>query len=188
MCVWLKEQLFVCVSIRLCIRSLLFLLFSLFFRLCEGRGISSSFYRMPKYLVIDEDIEVELRLLRYSDDESVGGISESEHDTVEESEHDANSDIVAFSDNETVPNTEGKYCHGISIQHSVLLVRDMYAKFTKKLFAQSVENKLRSKALLWSTETACFNNIFKLMFIFFKETEGLIFVDFVKILIINLFN
>ena len=77
----------------------------------------------------------------------------------------------------------GKYYHGISIQHSVLLVRDMYAKFATKLFAQSVENKLRSKELLWSKETACFNNIFKLMFIFFKETEGLIFVDFVKILI-----
>ena len=76
----------------------------------------------------------------------------------------------------------------ISIQQSVLLVRGMYAKFTTKLFAQSVENKLRSKELLWSKETACFNNIFKLMFIFFKETEGLIFVDFVKILIINLFN
>jgi len=62
----------------------------------------------------------------------------------------------------------------------------MYAKFTTNLFAQSVE--LRSKELLWSKETACFNNIFKFMFIFFKETEGLIFVDFVKILIINLLN
>ena len=111
--------------IRLYIRSLLFLLFSLFFRLCEGRGISPSFYRMPKYLVTSEDIEAELRLLHYSDDESVGGISESEDNTVEESEHDSNSDIVASSDNETVPDTEGKYYHGISIQHSVLLVRDM---------------------------------------------------------------
>jgi len=117
-----------------------------------------------------------------------GGISESEDDIVEESEHDSNSDIVASSDNETFPDTEGKYYHGISIQHSVLLVTDMYAKFTTKLFAQSVENKLRCKKPLWSKETACFNNIFKLMFIFFKETEGLIFVDFVKILIINLFN
>jgi len=70
----------------------------------------------------------------------------------------------------------------------VLLVRGMYANFTTKLFAQSVENKLRSKELLWSKETACFNNIFKIMFICFKETEGLIFVDIVKILIINLFN
>ena len=67
---------------------------------------------MPKYLVTDEDIEAELRLLRYSDDESVGGISESEDDTVEESEHDSNSDIVASSDNETIPDTEGKYYHG----------------------------------------------------------------------------
>jgi len=188
--VWLKGQLFLCLSIRLYIRSLLFLLFSLFFRPCEGRGTSPPFYRMPKCLVANEDIEAEFRLLCYSDDESVGGISESEDDIVEESEDNSNSDIrvVASSDNETVPDTEGKYYHGITIQHSVLLVRDMYAKFTKKLFAQSVENKLRSKALLWSTETACFNNIFKLMFIFFKETEGLIFVDFVKILIINLFN
>ena len=142
------------------------LLFSLFFRLCERRGISPSFYRMPKYLVTDEDIEAELRLLCYRDDESVGGISESEHDIVEESEHDANSDIVASSYNETIPDTEGKYYHGISIQHSVLLVRDMYAKFTIKLFAQSVENKLRSKELLLSKETACFNNIFKLVHIF----------------------
>jgi len=69
MCAWLKEQLYVCVSIRLYIRSLLF---SLFFWLCGGRGISPSFYRMPKYLVTDEDIEAELRLLCYSDDESVG--------------------------------------------------------------------------------------------------------------------
>jgi len=117
-----------------------------------------------------------------------GGISESEDDAVEESEHDSNSDIVASSDNETVPDTEGKYYHGLSIQQSVLLVRGMYAKFTTKLFAQSVENKLRSKEMLWSKETACFNNIFKLIFIFFKETEGLISVDIVKILIINLFN
>jgi hypothetical protein len=73
----------------------------LLFRPCEGRGISPSFYRKPKYLVTDEDIEVELRLLRYSDDESVEGISESEDDIVEESEHDSNSDIVASSDNET---------------------------------------------------------------------------------------
>jgi len=123
---------------------------------------------MLKYLVTDEDIEAELRLLRYSDDESVGGISESEDDVVEESERDSNTDTVASSDNETVLDTEGKYYHGISIEHSVLLVRDMYAKFTTKLFAQSVENKLRSKELLWSKETACFNNIFKLMFIFFK--------------------
>jgi len=50
--------------IRLYIRSLLFLLFSLFFRPCEGRGISPSFYRMPKYLVANEDIEAEFRLLR----------------------------------------------------------------------------------------------------------------------------
>jgi len=64
----------------------------------------------------------------------------------------------------------------------------MYAKFTTKFFPQSLENKLRSKELICSKETACFNNIFKLMFIFFKETEGLIFVDFVRILIINLFN
>ena len=116
-----------------------------------------------------------------------GRISESEDDIIEESERDSNSDIVASSDNETVPDTEGKNYHGLSIQHSVLLVSGMYAKFTTKLFAQSVENKLRNKELLWSKETACFN-IFKLMFIFFKETEGLIFVDFVKILIINLFN
>ena len=115
-------------------------------------------------------------------------ISESEDDIVEESEHDSNSDVVASSDNETVLDTEGKYYHGISIQHCVLLVRGMYAKFTTKLVAQGVENKLRSKELLWSKETACFNNIFKFMFIFFKETEGLIFVDFVKILIINLLN
>jgi len=112
-----------------------------------------------------------------------GRISESEDDIIEESERDSNSDIVASSDNETVPDTEGKYYHGLSIQHSVLLVSGMYAKFTTKLFAQSVENKLRSKELLWSKETACFNNIFKLIFLFFKETEGLIFVDFVKILI-----
>jgi len=143
---------------------------------------------MPKYLVTDEDIEAELRLFCYSDDEYVGGISESEDDIVEESEHDSNSDIVASSDNETIPDTERKYYHGISSQHSVLLVRDMYAKFTTKLFAQGVENKLRSKELLWSKETACFNNIFKLVFIFFKETEGLIFLEFIKILIINLFN
>jgi len=143
---------------------------------------------MPKYLVANEDIEAEFTLLCFNDDESVGGISESEDDIVEESEHDTNSDIVASSDNETVPDTEGKYYHGKTIQHSVLLIWDMYAKFTKKLFAQSVENELRSKALLWSTETACFSNIFKLMFIFFKEPEGLIFVDFVKLLIINLFN
>ena len=109
-----------------------------------------------------------------------GGISESEDDTVEESEHDSNSDIVASSYNETVPDTEGKYYHGLSIQQSVLLVRGMYAKFTTKLFAQSVENNLRSKELLLSRETACFNNAFKLMFIFFKEIEDLIFVDFVK--------
>ena len=56
---------------------------------------------MPKYLVANEDIEEEFRLLRYSDNESVGGISESEDDIVEESEHDSNSDIVASSDNET---------------------------------------------------------------------------------------
>jgi len=118
------------------------------------------------------------------------GISESEDDIVEESEHDSNSDIVVSSDNETVLDTEGEYYHGLSIEHNVLLVRGMYAKFTTKLFAQSVENQLRSKELLWSKETACSNNtsIFKLMFIFFKETKGLIFVDFVKILIINLFN
>ena len=116
-----------------------------------------------------------------------GQIPESEDDIVEESEHDSNSDIVASSDNETVPDTEGKYYHGISIQHNVLFVRDMYAKSTTKMFAQSVENKLRSKELLWSKETPCFNNIFKLMLILFKE-NGLIFVDFVKILIINLFN
>ena len=114
----------------------------------------------------------------------MGGTSEPEDDIVEESEHDSNSDVVASSDNETVLDTEGEYYHGLSIEHSVLLVRDMYAKFNTKLFAQSVENKLRSKELLWSKETACFNNIFKLMFIFFKE----IFVNFVKILIINLFN
>ena len=84
----------------------------MFFRPREGRGIPPSFYRMPKYLVTDEDIEAELRLLRHSDDESVGGISESEDDTVEESEHDSNSDIVASSDNETIPDTEGKYYHG----------------------------------------------------------------------------
>jgi len=159
-----------CMRIRLYIRSLLFLLFSLFFQPCEGCGISPSFYTMLKYLVTNEDIEVELRLLRYSDDESVGGISESEDDIVG-SEHDSNSDIVASSDNETVPDTEGKYYHVISIQHSVLLVRDMYAKLTTKLFAQSVENKLRSKELLWSKETACFNSIFKLMFIFFKKLK-----------------
>ena len=56
---------------------------------------------MPIYLVTDKDIEAELRLLHYGDDESVGGISESEDDIVEESEHDSNSDIVASSDNET---------------------------------------------------------------------------------------
>jgi len=94
-------------------------------------------------------------------------ISESEDDIVEESEHDSNSDVVASSDNETVLDTEGKYYHGLSIQHSVLLIRGMFAQFTTKLVAQSVENKLRSKELLWSKETACFNNIFKLMFIFF---------------------
>ena len=99
------------------------------------------------------------------------GISESEDDIVEESEHDSNSDVVASSDNETFLDTEGKYYHGLNIQHSVLLVRDMYATFTTKLFAQSVENKLRRKELLWSKETACFINIFKLMFIFFKQTE-----------------
>ena len=85
---------------------------------------------MPKYLVANEDIEAEFTLLCFNDDESVGGISESEDDIVEESEHDTNSDIVASSDNETVPDTEGKYYHGISVQHSVLLVRGMYAKFT----------------------------------------------------------
>ena len=57
-------------------------------------------------------MEAELRLLRYSDDESVGGISESEDDSVEESEQDANSDKVASSDNETVTDTEGKYYQG----------------------------------------------------------------------------
>ena len=72
----------------------------MFFRPCEGRGISPSFYRMPKYLVTDEDIEAELRLLRYSDDESVGGISESEDDIVEESEHDSNSDIRGHFQNQ----------------------------------------------------------------------------------------
>ena len=55
---------------------------------------------MPKYLVTDEDIEAELRLLRYSDDESVGGISESEDDIVEESEHDSNSDIRGHFQNQ----------------------------------------------------------------------------------------
>ena len=98
---WLKGQLFLCLSIRLYIRSLLFLLFSLFFRPCEGRGTSPPFYRMPKCLVANEDIEAEFRLLCYSDDESVGGISESQDYIVEESEHDSNSDIVASSDNET---------------------------------------------------------------------------------------
>jgi len=154
--VWLKEQLFICVNIRLYeyIRSLLFLLFSLFFWPCEGHGISPSFYRIPKYLVTGEDTAAELRLFHYSDDESVGGISESEDDFVEESERDSNSDIVASSDNETVPDLrKGRDVISapvqmmISIQHSVLLVRDMYAKFTTKLFAQSVENKLRNKEL-----------------------------------------
>jgi hypothetical protein len=41
-----------------------------------------------------------------------GGIPESEDDIVEESEHDSNSGIVASSDNETVPHTEGNYYHG----------------------------------------------------------------------------
>ena len=100
---------------------------------------------MPKYLVANEDIEAEFTLLCFNDDESVGGISESEDDIVEESEHDSNSDTVDSSDNKTVPDTEGKYYHGISIQPRVLLVRGMYAKFTTKLFAQGVENTLRSK-------------------------------------------
>ena len=73
-------------------------------------------------------------------------------------------------------------------QPTLVSQQDMYAKFTIKLFAQSVENKLRSKELLLSKETACFNNAFKLMFIIFKEIEDLIFVDFIKIIIINLFN
>ena len=69
------------------------------------------FTECRKYLVTAEDIEAELRLLCYSDDESVGGISESEDDIVEESEHDSSSDIIASSYNETVPDSEGKYYH-----------------------------------------------------------------------------
>jgi hypothetical protein len=86
---------------------------------------------MLKYLVTDEDIEAELRFLRYSDDESVGGISESEDDIVEESERDSNSDIVASSDNETVPNTEGKYYHG----------KDGKTKWKKCLLVKGVVTK-----------------------------------------------
>ena len=110
MCV-AKRAAFVCGGIRLYIRSLLFLLFSLFFRPCEGHGTSPSFYRMPKYLVTGKDIE---------------------DDIVEESKHDSNSDIVASSGNETVPDLRkgrdviSAPVQMISIQHSVLLVRDMY--------------------------------------------------------------